>query len=124
AFTYSGSWRHAGPSRAVRTGRAEYHSTSGLVAHNPHRPAPPCAGTTHPAVRRENYVRSGGIPAFPRSRVATEGDHNLNLFQLFLARRVRSRRDVEATDTGLAQRLQRALWEVRESLGSYLWDTS
>ncbi|NLG68413.1 MAG: transposase [Firmicutes bacterium] len=47
-----------------------------------------------------------------------------NLFQLFLARRVRSRRDVEATDSGLAQRLQRALREVTEPLGPYLWDTS
>ena len=47
-----------------------------------------------------------------------------NLFQLFLGRRVRVRRDVEKTDTGLAKRLQRALLEVREPLGSYLWDTS
>ena len=47
-----------------------------------------------------------------------------NLFQLFLARRVRSRRDVEMTDSGLAKRLQRALLEGGEPLGGYLWDTS
>lgn len=45
------------------------------------------------------------------------------VFQLFLVRRVRSRRDVEATYCGLAQRSQWAPLEVSEPLGPYLWDT-
>ncbi len=47
----------------------------------------------------------------------------LNLFQRFRARPVRPRRDVEATDCGLAKGLQRALPEATEPLGPYLWDT-